>query len=194
MSLMRLSAMFCVGMACHFAAADTADPFNQSRLAANELGAALKSRLIAAVQEGGMIGAIAVCQEEAPRLAREISESRGVTVRRVSDRTRNPVNRPSDREAIGLARLEAQLGEGADPSTLEWAEVGEAGHGETELRFLKPIIVDALCLACHGRDIDPSLQAVLAERYPGDLATGYELGQLRGAFSVTIRSLADAAP
>jgi hypothetical protein len=50
---------------------------------------------------------------------------------------------------------------------------------------MRAIPTDALCLTCHGKTLAPDLAAAIARNYPGDQATGFELGQLRGAFSVT---------
>lgn len=42
----------------------------------------------------------------------------------------------------------------------------------------------APCLMCHGEHIEPAVHARIGGRYPGDEATGYKEGDLRGAFSV----------
>ena len=40
---------------------------------------------------------------------------------------------------------------------------------------LRPIVLAPQCLGCHGKvaELAPGVAAVLAQRYPGDLATGY---------------------
>lgn len=42
------------------------------------------------------------------------------------------------------------------------------------------------CLKCHGgaEDIAGGTRAVLAEKYPRDRATGYQLGDLRGMWKI----------
>ncbi|MBZ0088891.1 MAG: DUF2309 domain-containing protein, partial [Thermoanaerobaculia bacterium] len=44
------------------------------------------------------------------------------------------------------------------------------------------------CGACHGQpgELAPGVAEVLARRYPGDTATGYTAGDLRGAISVRV--------
>jgi hypothetical protein len=45
-----------------------------------------------------------------------------------------------------------------------------------------PIATEGLCLNCHGKkeSLSQGVRSVLSERYPGDTATGYEMGELRG--------------
>ena len=53
-------------------------------------------------------------------------------------------------------------------------------------RYAKAIRIKPVCLSCHGSDADikPSVKTVLAKNYPNDVATGYKLGELRGAVSI----------
>ncbi len=43
-------------------------------------------------------------------------------------------------------------------------------------------MISNLCVTCHGPTdaLAPDVKQVLATRYPGDQATGYALGDLRG--------------
>jgi hypothetical protein len=50
---------------------------------------------------------------------------------------------------------------------------------------MKAIPTGAVCLACHGQTLAPEIQEALDTDYPHDRARGYELGQIRGAFSIT---------
>jgi len=151
-----------------------------------KLGGILKEHLLAAVQEHQFAGAVDVCRQIAPTVARELSRTEGVVVRRISSKTRNPVNRPSDWEAEGLAVLERMLADGVEPAAAEWSSTAENGEGERELRYLKAIVTEPLCLTCHGEVREPDLVQTLRALYPRDEATGYRAGQLRGAFSVLI--------
>ena len=53
-----------------------------------------------------------------------------------------------------------------------------------EIPVLEKPTVGEVCLKCHGENIDPAVKAKLGELYPNDKATGYKLGDLRGAFTV----------
>ena len=59
---------------------------------------------------------------------------------------------------------------------------------EHSLGVLRPILHQRMCDSCHGPAdrIDPAVQAMLAARYPGDRATGFVEGQLRGWFWVEV--------
>ena len=54
-----------------------------------------------------------------------------------------------------------------------------------EFRFMKAQGTEPLCLTCHGSKLTSETKAALKEYYPKDQATGYSLGQIRGAFSLT---------
>jgi hypothetical protein len=43
-----------------------------------------------------------------------------------------------------------------------------------------------MCTACHGKDIDSGVGEILSALYPADRATGFEVGELRGAFTATV--------
>ena len=74
----------------------------------------------------------------------------------------------------------------ARPAAEHWEIVREDG-GEA-LRYLKPVVTSAMCLTCHGEKakIPPAVQAILARDYPDDHATGFSVGDVRGAVSVRI--------
>ena len=50
--------------------------------------------------------------------------------------------------------------------------------------LLRPIGVQAPCLACHGaaEGLAPEIRDRIGSAYPGDRATGFQLGELRGFF------------
>jgi hypothetical protein len=56
--------------------------------------------------------------------------------------------------------------------------------GDGSARYLKAILVQPQCLACHGGPLAAPVKAAIASRYPGDRAMGYAAGELRGAFVV----------
>jgi hypothetical protein len=54
---------------------------------------------------------------------------------------------------------------------------------------MRPIrLTNPRCLNCHGKpeNLAPEVKEMLAHLYPEDKAVGYELGDLRGAFSVHV--------
>lgn len=151
------------------------DPLKvESRALTEEFANRLRAALQDAMAESGPAGAIEVCAEIAPQIASELSRRSGAQVGRTSLRIRNPRNLPSDWQADVLRRFEA----GDKPH--EHFERRDDG----EVRYMKAIPTAALCTACHGRAVPDRVQRMLDEHYPHDRATGYEAGDLRGAFSV----------
>ena len=153
----------------------TSDARIQRAAAARDaLGGLLKKRLLAAIQEGGPVKAVAVCQETAPQIAREVRAETGVSVGRTSFRVRNPDNAPPAWTAPYVEERRAT------PLLL----AGPQGS----LRALYPLKLAPLCVNCHGdpATFSPELQAALGERYPSDQATGFSPGDLRGWFWVEV--------
>lgn len=150
-----------------------------ARAVAMQLGSRLKARLHAAIATDGPIAAIEVCAVEAPRIAAEISASTGFDVGRTALRVRNPSNAPDARERAVLEAWIASI-EAGTPA----AELGAYVEEDESFLWMKPIVTEPVCLACHGKAVPEAVAAAIAERYPGDRATGFEAGDLRGAFVV----------
>jgi hypothetical protein len=49
---------------------------------------------------------------------------------------------------------------------------------------MKAITTEGICLACHGKTLGPAVSKKISELYPSDHATGYSVGEVRGAFSL----------
>jgi hypothetical protein len=155
----------------------------QSRQLTLQLGGQLKGELTKAIADGGPIAAINVCYTRAPEIAAQLSKSSGARVGRTALRVRNPSNAPDSLERSVLEQFATDLGSGPIDRPLE--AVFEIRRGDAlERRYMRAIPTDALCLTCHGKTLAPELAAAIAQNYPGDQGTGFELGQLRGAFSV----------
>lgn len=138
----------------------------------------LKTSLVAALKKSLTAGgpqAIATCNVEAPALALAVSRE-GAVVGRATRKPRNPSNMASGWQADALSHFEQLRAAGkplVDQSFLRRLPDGRSAYAE-------PLVIQALCLACHGTVIAPDVQAAIAERYPADRATGYADGELRG--------------
>lgn len=164
--------------------------FEAARTAAQTLGQTLKGELVAAMRAGGPSAAIHVCNERAPEIAQSISSAQELEVGRTSLRVRNPDNTPDAWERSQLDAFLGLIAEGADPATLEAVDLVET-NGGTMVRWMKPIMMEDVCAACHGSEVDPDLLAEIQTLYPEDQATGFVPGELRGAFTVTLPYSAD---
>jgi hypothetical protein len=155
----------------------------KSRAITQQLGAALKAELGAAIAKSGPAGAIDVCRTRAPEIAAKLSSESGATVTRTALRVRNPANAPDDLQRAVLEQFDDDLKAGHVEQPLEAAVEINRG-GSKERRYMRAIPTDAMCLTCHGTSLAPDVAAVIAKQYPADRATGFATGQLRGAFSV----------
>jgi hypothetical protein len=123
----------------------------------------------------GTTEALATCSTKAPAIARELARD-GVIVGRATRRPRNPQNLASGWHADALAQFEASVAAGRRFET-EWFVRVLPGN---RIGYARPLVIQRLCLTCHGDAITPEVTAELAARYPDDRATGYKLGELRG--------------
>jgi len=148
----------------------------------DRLGAELKRTL----ESGGAVKAVTVCRDLAPAIAGEMSRQNGWRVIRVSLQPRNPLLGSADAwEQQQLLQFEKRLAAGEVPAQLEVSEVVTEPAGRY-LRYARALPVQPACLMCHGQaqQLAPTVAAEIVERYPYDRATGYSLGQLRGAVSI----------
>lgn len=165
---------------CGCAGDSDLDPDLRSEAASRirSVAEALQGRLEATLKAEGPVAAIRVCKEEAPAIAAGFSTD-GWTVRRIGTRVRNTVtNTPTEAEREILARFEALAPEQRETAI-------EEGLSDDGYYFYKPIFAaKPACLICHGpaEQIGDEVRAALASAYPDDQATGYALGDLRGAF------------
>jgi hypothetical protein len=163
-------------------AEDPASQVTESRAAAAEFMQTLKGELMQAMQAGGPVNAIGVCNKRAPAIAAELGVRKGWQVGRTSLKPRNLANAPDEWERARLESFEQRKQAGEDPATLEYYEVVEQ-EGKPAFRYMKAIPTAEPCLACHGTKLDTAVAAKLDELYPRDQARGYQLGDIRGAFT-----------
>lgn len=142
----------------------------------------LKSALINAMAQGGVESAIPICSERAPQIADTQSKMHDVTLRRTSLRWRNPDNAPSETEKFVLEEFEKKKSEGIPFTDLTYFHETEGG-----LMYMKAIPMQAMCAACHGTKVNKRLDEKIKTYYPDDRATGFQEGDIRGAFSVLIK-------
>ena len=144
------------------------------------LGKNLKKEM----KSSGIVGAIEFCHTNAYPLAEKFNSNlpEGISVKRVSSKYRNPVNKPLQDEEKILKAIEDSF-EVTPKGLLQ--EVSEG-----EYKFYKPLrIAKPVCLKCHGNSdqIPAPIQKFLKENYPEDRAVDYKMRDLRGAIVVTIK-------
>jgi hypothetical protein len=144
----------------------------------------LSSNLQTAFQQGGVSNALPFCSLAASPLTAGMAGKHGVTIRRVTHKPRNLAGRADTTELATLNQFEAALTGTNPPPPLV------TNLTENSVTFFAPIVLNnELCLKCHGepgKDISAGNVAVIQRLYPQDEATGFKLGQLRGAWRIDI--------
>ncbi|TVU82117.1 MULTISPECIES: DUF3365 domain-containing protein [Pseudoalteromonas] len=143
-----------------------------------EFSSSLKSRLKSAINKGGLSAGVKVCSEQAPKIAEQLSTD-GWSIGRTSLRTRNTSNMPDEWELKTLADFEKLKQQGTEVNRL-----AKLSYGEQSFRYMKAIPTGGLCLACHGTSVTPDVKKVIQHYYPEDKAIGFNVGDIRGAFTL----------
>jgi hypothetical protein len=141
----------------------------------------LRNTLLRAVGEKGFPGAVEFCNTKALHLT-EIYSNEGVSIKRTSDKLRNPSNAPDSMEQrILVAYLELQNDKHEIKPVLEKDVRGN-------YHYFKPILLQAMCLNCHGdkaSQIKPDTWESIQQKYPVDSAFNYNEGDLRGIWHIS---------
>jgi len=159
--------------------ADEAVFTEASRNLVAQFGRDLKSELMGALNDGGAARALQVCRVKAPEIAAAHTKG-GWSVKRVSDRMRNPDDRPIADEVEILAKF-------SDPNfKQDYYQDWYGSDSNKVFRYCQEIITQPMCLQCHGdlQTIDPELYKQIKIAYVWDKATGYKVGDVRGMFVV----------
>ena len=166
---------------------DHAEQSLRARKAAEALTGRLLGELTQAMKNGGPSAAVRYCARNAQIVTSTVGVEHRLSIRRVTDRPRNAADAPDAWERVVLDDLDMRARAGTLAADAVHEEVREV-DGRLVLRVMKPIIVRQPCLACHGteRDIAPDVARIIREEYPDDNATGYVVGDFRGAISVLV--------
>lgn len=143
----------------------------------------LKAELVAAMQAGGPTNALGVCNIEAMPITAQLSTEKNAQISRVSLKNRNPQNVPNQSQRLVLEEFNARAANGESIEKMAAVDIRD-NHGKKQVTFMKAVPTGGACLACHGQQLSPDIKAKLSELYPEDKATGYTLGQVRGAIVV----------
>ncbi len=155
----------------------------EARSLVKSFGGKLKSALKPAMKNGGPVNAISVCNLQAEPIAETISAQSDWQVSRTSLKVRNANNTPDTWELMTLLQFEQREAAGEDLKTIEHSELVTQG-GQSVYRYMKAIPTAGLCVKCHGSQLDNAVSAKLNELYPYDQAVGFNVGDIRGAFSL----------
>ncbi len=140
----------------------------------------ISGELQKALANGSIESALRYCNVNAFPITDSLAAAHQVSIRRVSDKTRNPRNKADKMEEFLMKGFGIDLSEGNDLSP-------KLVLKDDSVIFYKPIITQALCLNCHGvpgKDITFSNDSLIQALYPRDKAVGYQANQLRGLWRI----------
>lgn len=158
----------------------------ESRAVAVELTQRVGGQMRKEMEFSGPLRSIMVCKYTSPEISAELSRKTGWRVSRVSLKQRNPLTGTPDAwEQQALVEFDKRIAAGEKAESLERAEIVTEPQGRY-FRYLKAVPMGPLCMECHGpvEQIPAAVRLRLASEYPHDKATGYSLGQVRGAISI----------
>ena len=184
-NFIRILALPVIALAAAPAFSDEAKLLEEARGVSSAIPPKLLSVLDEEIKKGGPEGAIGVCRDKAPAMAKAASEKSGWAIRRVSLKNRNPKAVPDAWEEAVLKDFDKRAAAGEKPTGLEKGEVVTM-DGKQVYRYMKALPTQDLCLNCHGTPdrISPAVQAKLKELYPADKAVGYHAAEIRGAITI----------
>jgi len=141
---------------------------------------ALGSKLLASIQEFGPAGAVDFCHIHAMPITDSMATKYSASIKRVSDRPRNPANQANAEERAYIEALKGAKAQGEELPPL-------VVHKNGTVKAYYAIETNDMCLKCHGNkgaEIAADTWKVISEKYPNDQATGYSSGEVRGLFVV----------
>lgn len=144
----------------------------------------LGKNLMKAISERGTVGAVEFCNIKALPITAEKEKEFNATIKRASDKPRNPANKANDRESQVISSFKETLAKGEKPE----AVVDKNGD---KFEFYYPITTNDMCLQCHGEvgeTLTDETYKTIKLKYPEDLAVGYDVNQVRGIWHITFES------
>ncbi len=138
----------------------------------------LLANVMLAMKSGGSVNAVSFCNERAMPLTDSLAKAYNCEIKRVSDKFRNPANKPTDTDLDIWTKISSS-------KSMSPVVSAENGH----IVYYKPILIAMpACLKCHGsqsKEIDSKTLEIIRKNYPEDQATGYKKGDLRGMWKIT---------
>lgn len=159
----------------------------QAQRAAQAFSSELRSTLQGAMQQGGPVSAVEVCAVQAPAIAERVMHTHGVRLGRVAvpGRHRNPQQKAEGWQLLALKEMQAAVTAGARPEDQLLVRRDGLPEG-IALRMVRGIPTEGVCVTCHGEVIAEPIRKAILSHYPEDAATGFAVGDLRGALWVEV--------
>jgi nitrate reductase cytochrome c-type subunit len=145
----------------------------------------LGKNLMGAIQKKGTLEAVNFCNKQAYPITDSMAVAQNASIRRVSDKPRNPENQANAKELNIIQRFKKAI-----ISNDTYEPITELNNGRTQ--FYYPITTNSMCLQCHGspqKDIKADVLIAISQLYPEDKAVGYDVNEIRGIWSISFDSM-----
>lgn len=146
--------------------------------------AELGKNLMGAIQKEGVLHALEFCNVQAMPITDSMARVHQATIKRVSDKNRNPSNKANSSELEHISFFKDVLAQGNEPNPI-------VEEHENSVHFYYPIVTNDMCLKCHGKpgqQIEQKTYDKILELYPNDKAIGYDVNEVRGIWSIEFSS------
>jgi nitrate reductase cytochrome c-type subunit len=143
---------------------------------------ALGKNLMHKLTNEGTAGAIDFCTVHALPITDSMSNQLGVTIQRVTNKPRNPLNKANAFEEELIKSYQEVLNKKQEPEAFE----NLTSSGQSIVYY--PIETNNMCLQCHGvanKTLKKETHDLLKKHYPQDQAIGYGTNEVRGIWKVT---------
>lgn len=150
---------------------------------AGEAKAVLGKNLLSAIQQKDAAYAVEFCKTRAYPLTDSVAALYQASIKRVSDKPRNNMNRANETELAYILELKEKLAKGEKISP----KITEHNGIITGYHMIETV---PMCLQCHGmpeKNILPETLNKIKSLYPYDEATGYAENQVRGIWVIEVR-------
>ncbi|HRE59262.1 MAG TPA: DUF3365 domain-containing protein [Candidatus Kapabacteria bacterium] len=140
----------------------------------------LGKNLLNAINSLGVENALSFCSLKAIPITDSMALALKATIKRVSDKNRNPNNKANTEELAYIASIKEAMTKKL-PIKPQLTSINNTSIG------YYPILTNTMCLQCHGeysKDINPKTFAKITSLYPDDKATGYKVDELRGIWVI----------
>jgi cytochrome c553 len=155
-------------------------PKKQGKAIAMATKKELGQNLMKAISEKGTSEAVDFCNIKALPITAEKEKEFNATIKRASDKPRNPSNKANSREYEVISAFKETIVNGENPEAI-------VDNNGDQFDFYYPILTNDMCLQCHGEvgeQITNETYKTIKLKYPEDLAVGYDVNQVRGIWHI----------
>jgi cytochrome c553 len=144
----------------------------------------LGKNLMKAISEKGTAGAVEFCNLRALPITAEKEKEFNATIKRASDKPRNPLNKANAREKEIILKYKSNLANNETPEAI-------VDKNEASFDFYYPITTNDMCLQCHGevgKQVTKETYKTIKLKYPEDLAVNYGVNEIRGIWHIEFQN------